>query len=485
VSIAALGADLHVLNMRTRMPFRYGIASMTALPHLFVRLQTVVDGKEQAGLASDGLPPKWFTKDPSTTFRSDLKEMLDVIRHACDLVCAAGPAPTVFELWRRVYDDQAAWGAARGYPPLLTGLGTSLVERALIDAFTRATGTTFAASVRSGALGIDLGALHPELADRTPADLLPERPLSTAIARHTIGLADPLEAADVAANERLEDGLPQSLAACIDAYGLTHFKVKVLGSLEDDLDRVRRIAAVVERHAAPEYAFTLDGNEQFHDADAFREYWRRLSTESSLGGFMRHLLFVEQPLHRDVALDDATGETLLRWRDRPPTIIDEADGTIDSLPRALAIGYAGTSHKNCKGVFKGVANACLVAARRRADPRSTYGISSEDLANVGPVALLQDLAVAATLGIEHVERNGHHYFAGLSALPPEVQAQVLRHHADLYRRHPDGYPTLDVVDGRVSLQSVVDAPFGTAFLVDPTQFTPLPEWRFESLGVSE
>ena len=54
--------------MRTRFPFRYGIASMTELPHLFVVLHASLDGVACAGLASEGLPPKWFTKDPHTRF---------------------------------------------------------------------------------------------------------------------------------------------------------------------------------------------------------------------------------------------------------------------------------------------------------------------------------------------------------------------------------------------------------------------------------
>ena len=41
-------------------------------------------------------------------------------------------------------------------------------------------------------------------------------------------------------------------------------------------------------------------------------------------------------------------------------------------------------------------------------------MSGEDLANVGPVALLNDLTVMSSLGVNHVERNGHHYFSGLS-----------------------------------------------------------------------
>ena len=44
MSVKVRDVDLRVLNMRTRMPFRYGIASMTALPHLFVRCTVEVDG---------------------------------------------------------------------------------------------------------------------------------------------------------------------------------------------------------------------------------------------------------------------------------------------------------------------------------------------------------------------------------------------------------------------------------------------------------
>ena len=58
LALAVRNVDFFVLNMRTRMPFRYGIASLVALPHLFVRLEAEVDGAGQVGLASEGLPPK-------------------------------------------------------------------------------------------------------------------------------------------------------------------------------------------------------------------------------------------------------------------------------------------------------------------------------------------------------------------------------------------------------------------------------------------
>jgi hypothetical protein len=462
MSVRVRGVDLRVLPMHTRMPFRYGIATLTSLPHLFVQVQAEIDGQAYLGLAADGLAPKWFTKNLATTAEQDVAEMLRVIRAACAFAREAGRAVTVFELWRRVYAAQQAWGAEQGYPPLLWGFGVSLVERALIDAFCRARGMPFASAVRENALGIQLGALHPELAGARAADLLPPQPLRMLMARHTIGLSDPLTDDEIAPAARADDGLPQSLVACARAYGLAYYKIKIRGDSAADIARLTQIAALLEAEA-PGYRFTLDGNEQFHDVAAFRDLWQSLQRDPRLGPLMRRLLFVEQPLHRDVALSAATARALLEWQERPPMIIDESDGAIESLPAALESGYAGTSYKNCKGVFKGIANACLIARRRQADRSRSYILSAEDLSNVGPVALLQDLAVVATLGVEHVERNGHHYFTGLGMYPRDVQEQALERHGDLYRRHPRGFATLDIRGGRIEVASLVAAPFGLAF----------------------
>ncbi len=473
--------DLYVLNMRARMPFRYGIASLTALPHLFVRVTLDIGGAPHTGIASDGLPPKWFTKDPATSFQDDLAGMLRVIENACLLAGQAGSAPSVFDLWQELSSAQRRWAEGTGYPPLLWGFGVSLVERAVIDAFCRATGTPFHRALRANTLGIRLGALYPELEGAAPADFLPDTPLRSLIVRHTVGLADPLTEGEIPPAERLDDGLPQSLEACIRIYGLTHFKLKVRGEVDADLARLERIAAVLERECGEGYAFTLDCNEAYTSVEGFRAFWEELLRRRSLAAFLRHLLYVEQPFYRDVALSAQVAQELRAWTDRPPIIIDESDATPECVPAALAAGYAGTSHKNCKGVLRSVAAACLLAHRRRHDSGRPYILSGEDLANVGPVALLQDLAVAASLGIPHVERNGHHYFRGLSMYPPEVQAQVLACHGDLYRCHERGFPTLSIRKGRIRVDSVMDAPFGLSFLLDISRFTPLEDWSVDSL----
>ena len=80
----------------------------------------------------------------------------------------------------------------------------------------------------------------------------------------------------------------------------------------------------------------------------------------------------------------------------------------------------------------------------------------------------------ALLGIEHVERNGHHYYRGLSLWPAEWQDAVLAAHGDLYHRHRDGIVCLRIREGRVALGSVNAAPFGVTTLFDPSRFERQP-----------
>jgi hypothetical protein len=468
--------DIHLLDLRTRMPFKYGIATMTTCPHAFVRLEVEVGDKIEVGIAADHLPPKWFTKDPARPIANEIAEMLRVIEHALQIATGIR-ANSPFAAWLNLIAAQAAWGEKGNLPPLLTQFGASLVERALIEAVCRALGKPFFEGLRKNQFGIRLGDIHPVLAGREPAEFLPRQPLRQVIARHTVGLADPLEDADISPEDRLGDGLPQSLAASIRTYGLRHFKIKVNGDLPRDLDRLHRIAGVIEAHAGADYAFSLDGNEQFASLADFQAFWTEVAGRRELGRFFEHLLFVEQPFHRRVALAPAVVGILTYWPGRPPLIIDESDGELTSLPTALSLGYAGTSHKNCKGVFKSIANACLLEHLRRQPSPPRLILSGEDLANIGPVALLQDLAVCAGLGIPSVERNGHHYFAGLSMFPGPVQDQVLTAHGDLYRQSRDGWPTLAIQNGIIETSSVALAPFGVAPRVDVQQFPTLEEWR--------
>ncbi len=468
--------DIHLLNIRTRMPFVYGIATMTKTPHAFVRLRVEIDGKLTTGISADHLPPKWFTKNPEQPLADEIREMCSVIDQAVKSSIGIR-GETVFEVCKQVWDAQSYYGLVEDKPPLLAHFGTSLVERVVIEAFCRHTATPFWRHLHNNAFGIQLGKLHPQLENHLPADFLPPQPRTEIVARHTVGMADPLTEDDIPKSERLDDGLPQSLESCIKVYGLKHFKIKVAGHIDHDLGRLRSVAAVINGNAQGKFAFSLDGNEQFQSLNDFVVFWNEMTTDPMLRSFFDHLLFVEQPFHRDIALSPEAIKALADWSERPPVIIDESDGELSSLPRALRLGYAGASHKNCKGVIKGLANACLLGKMKQEQPLSGILMSGEDLATIGPVALLQDLAVCAALGIESVERNGHHFFAGLSMFPDEVQQQMLKLHSDLYHSGSQGWPSLNVHDGRLRIDSVNQMPFGVGFSVDVERYKPLSDFR--------
>ena len=458
-----------VLPTRTRFPFRYGIASMTDVPQIFLRVRASAASRAADGVAAEGLPPKWFTKNPSTTFEEDLPEMLAVIQHATAQAATIARTPvSFFDLWRELDRQQSHWAADRGTPPLLAHLGVSLVERAVLDAVCRILGEPLHRALRSDALGLRLDTIYPEL-DAAPLDrALPGAPLPSCFVRHTVGLGDPLTAADVAPEDRVEDGLPQDLEASIRAYGLRYFKIKLTGRSDTDLPRLERLIALFDRETGGDWRVTLDGNENFKDFIAFRRFWEEAENSAGLRGLWPHVVVVEQPVHRDHALDAGAGEVLGDWAERPPLIVDESDGAVGDVPRALDLGYAGASHKNCKGIVKGLANAVLLRARQRAGAEVV--LTGEDLANLGPIALLQDLAMMALLGIEHVERNGHHYYRGLSMFPDAWQETSLEEHGDLYRRHERGFPALRISEGRIALATVNRAPFGVAPAFDPSVF---------------
>ena len=457
--------QFHVLPMHTRFPFKYGIASMSALPHLFVNVNLVVDGKAVSGLASEGLPPKWFTKNPDTLFEVDLAEMIAVIQNASRIARLAAEKPTgFFAWWQNLYAEQMHWAEIKAVPPLLANLGVSLIERAVLDGLCKALEKPLHAVLRSDVLGIDLGAVREELRGMRVSDVIAPQPLSRLFARHTIGLGDPLTAADGALN----DGLPYTLEENIRAYGLRYFKIKVCGDPESDLPRLREITRILTTNCTEGFHATLDGNEQFYDLASFRDFYATLSADTGLAPLFRSLLFIEQPLHRSTALNEAVGNSL-------GMIIDESDGSLADLPRALDLGYRGTSHKNCKGIVKGLANAGLLKKRGTSIPGGPI-LSGEDLANVGPVALLQDLSVMALLGVTHVERNGHQYFRGLSMHSSATQNSVLDKHRGLYDRHTEGFATLQIKNGQLDLPSVNAAPFGCGLTLDLTQFEPLNDW---------
>jgi len=371
---------LGLRNSTTRLPFRYGKACLTRCPQAVLRAVIETDGQSQAGYSGDCLPPSWFDKSPHKDFAQQIDDMLSVIAMAEHTYRETFAAPTpFFPAWHAAQQRVHEAAAQRGFTPLLASFGSSLVERAILDAMCRAARMSFAAAARANLFGIDAAAVFPELATCAPHDWLPAEPRRWIFVRHTVGLGDPITAADIAADERLTDGFPQALEEYVQQCGLRYFKIKVSSQLEHDLARLINIAEVVERHRGENYRVTLDGNEQYASADDFDALIAAIQAEPRLATFWQNTLVIEQPLERRIALDAKHTRGIGELSRTKPVIIDESDGRLDSYQTAIGLGYRGVSSKNCKGAVKSLLNAGLTWLHNGRGQRAEFVMTGEDL----------------------------------------------------------------------------------------------------------
>ena len=461
-----LALDLFERDVVLRLPFRFGVVTLTACPQAFVRARIAIgDGREAIGHSAELLAPKWFDKDLALSNDDNFVQLRTSLRSARDAYLADSRPRAAFAHAAAHYQSHIDECGRRGLNPLLACFGTALIDRALLDALCRALGVSFYAAIRHNLAGIDAG-LTPDLADIDLDAFLGSLAATTRVdLRHTVGLVDAITAADLA--RRVDDGLPETLEEVLAVYGNRCFKLKVRGQPDADIERLTRIATLLDR--LPEYVVTLDGNEQFADAEAAARFWQRLERVPALRRMAAATIYIEQPLPRAITLETDIG-TLARSK---PVLIDEADGTLDAFPAAIARGYTGVSSKNCKGCYKSVLNAAR-CARLNHGGGNRYFMSAEDLTTQAGLGVQQDLALCNALGMTHVERNGHHYVRGFAGQGASVREQqdFLRAHPDLYTRCGDDV-VLRVHSGRLDLGSLDTPGFASGAAPDPATLLPL------------
>src|SRR6185503_7425060 len=385
--------------------------------HLRVRCEP-----EVTGVSAAALPPLWFDKRPGLTHDDTIRDLLRSIAIASEVYRGASDAGA-WNLHHTCEPEARRRCAAEGMNDLTAGFGVALLDAALIDASCRLAGRTFHEGLREDLFGQGsyFGAI------------VPVRPLTRIAVRHTVGLSDPITPEDVPAPRN--DGLPESLQDVIRTYRVRWFKIKLSGDITGSLDRLRRIAEVLDAEAG-EYEVTLDGNEQFHDMGEVAELVMKIRTRAWLHQLWDRTAWIEQPVERSVSL--------------------KRDEAVDE---ALGLGYRGISAKNCKGVFR-----TLHSYRRVQEKRAV--LSSEDLMNIPVVPLHQDLCVAAALGIPHSERNGHHYIRAFEYFSPRERETAIREFPELYR---EGRPTVRVENGVIDTTGINSFAFGVK---------SEPDWEF-------
>jgi len=438
LSIAAI--ELFERDVKLRMPFRFGVVTLTESPQAFARVRIrMEDGRESTGAAAELLAPKWFDKNPALSNGDNFDQLRLALSLAREAYLSGG-SNTAFGHNRAHYKAQIEAGAARGLNSLVSCYGPALIDRAVLDALCRADGVSFYEAMQSNLPGLaefegmDLASFAAGL-----------KPAATIAARHTVGLVDPITAAD--SKTPVNDGLPETLEEVVERYGHRYFKLKVGGNIASDLERLASIASVIDR-IGPAYFASLDGNEQYEDVEGVAELWARMKEDPRLERMVGSVIFIEQPIKRQ----NAFAKSVAKLSAEKPVIIDESDDSLDAFPRAKALGYRGVSSKTCKGLYKSLVNRAR-CAKWESEGAGSFLMSGEDLTIQAGLAIQQDLALVSLLGLTHVERNGHHYVNGMASLSEQEQAAFLAAHPDLYERS-HGAVRVAIKDGMLKIGSL-------------------------------
>src|ERR1700730_10568390 len=415
-----------------RTPFRFGAVMVDEAPQVFVAATVEVEGHRQAlGASAELMVPKWFDKDPNLTPADTVSQLRRSLEIAREHYLANNCFDTAFGLHAASIGPQVSACEKRGIPPLAANFGPVEIDKAILDALLRTLNVDFFTGLKHNVCGLD-ARLTPDL-DRSEIDrFLAERePLHSIAVRHTVGLGDSVG----------------SLESVISATGCRYFKIKLCGEPAADRARLFEIATLFAKLDF-DYRATVDGNEQYSERKSLATLIDALGDQSDLQPFAGRLLYVEQPFPRDATWNEPLGVV----GDRFAFIIDEADSSYDAFPKARALGYRGVSSKCCKGFYKALLNGVRSEKWNRAEGPQTF-IAAEDLTCQAGLAVQQDTALAAFLGISHAERNGQHYVDGFADTPEEEAQAFLAAHPDLYRR-ANGRVRLAIRDGKIATGSL-------------------------------
>jgi Enolase C-terminal domain-like len=438
--LSLISVDLFERATTLRLPFKFGAAIVTQCPQAFVRVRLRIEDHTSDGLdtiyegaSAELMVPKWFDKEPQLSHEENFNQL----RLSCQLASAAfleagTHLRSAFALSQIASQASIFLALAQGLPRLAAQFGPALLDKAIADALLRGLKLNWVQGLQAAVLGDPYSSALKILAP------------TKVYARHTVGMLDRLVTSDPGVDPN--DGLPATLEAAIQAYGLSYFKIKLSGGLAEDIERLSRIQSVIAM--VQEAQVTLDGNETFENAEHLAWYWRKLKEATALTPLLQKTLLLEQPLPRKIALMESIKGIGLDV----PVILDESDDHPEALKKGLDLGYSGISSKACKGIYRSLQSAFLLKQRRDLSPHLL--LSGEDLTCQAGLAVQQDTFLAASLGVTHIERNGHHYVNGFGTAPEQEALSFAKAHPSIYLGSASQRPRLRIHKGQLDLQSL-------------------------------
>jgi L-alanine-DL-glutamate epimerase-like enolase superfamily enzyme len=234
-------------------------------------------------------------------------------------------------------------------PRLAELVAASPFEAAIHDAYGKSIGANSYNLLGGEFVHHDLAHyLTPEFAGENLDRYTLRQPKAKMPLYHLVGALDPLVDSDV--NQRLNDGLPETLGEWIVADGLTHLKIKLNGDdLPWDVERVvgvERVAAETQSSLGQAtWHYSLDFNEKCQNVDYLLDFLAQVAERSPAA--LARVQYIEQPTHRD--LKRHPENKMHKAAAIKPVVIDESLIDLESLQLSREQGYSGVALKACKG----------------------------------------------------------------------------------------------------------------------------------------
>jgi len=280
-------------------------------------------------------------------------------------------------------------------PDLFNLVALSPIDAALHDAFGKLHAASVYDTLGPDWLSLDLAmVLGTDPAGRTLDSFFRIKPAASVPVAHTVGALDPLTPAEA------RDHAIAPLSEWIDRHGVHAFKVKLKGKdIEWDVSRLLDVFSIaLAATPGPENVRLFgDLNEQGPSVAYVDELLHRLHAASPAA--YAALDALEQPGSRSLP-DDARFDGI---SSRKPIVLDEGLTSLDTIDRAVALGWNGVALKTCK------TQSLMILAMAKAALAGLH-ISVQDLTNPG-IALLQSAGLAARLPvILPFENNARQYY---------------------------------------------------------------------------
>src|SRR4051812_39272708 len=141
--VQVLDVEAFEQPFRLRMPFRFGVITLTESMQAIVRVRIrLEDDREGTGYAAEMLAAKWFDKNPLLSDAQNQHQLRKSIEIARDAYLHA-PLSTAWDLFADNFKHQLRAGRELDLPPLAASYGNALLDRAIMDALCRTVGASF------------------------------------------------------------------------------------------------------------------------------------------------------------------------------------------------------------------------------------------------------------------------------------------------------------------------------------------------------